>query len=208
MEPIRVLPCGRAGSCDDHRVRAEPTHREDVEALVEHLERQLRWADEQGRGYVKANSEKVRAFLAALRSRPVEPEPVEKDNEGRPYQCGAFVCGDARWECVLESDHAGEHEWRIQHHAESVGEPEISPYDSNGNPWPVVPTEDAEPEPVASKPAGYGVLYRRREGEEPTRLSGIIFETEDAARREHDGVPTFAWKVVALYASPVAPREP
>lgn len=38
---------------------------------------------------------------------------VEQDDEGRPYQCGAFVCGDRRWECVRESDHEGDHDWRI-----------------------------------------------------------------------------------------------
>jgi hypothetical protein len=38
-------------------------------------------------------------------------EGVEKDDEGRPYPCGAFVSGDSRWFCRLESDHVGEHEW-------------------------------------------------------------------------------------------------
>lgn len=42
---------------------------------------------------------------------------VEKDDEGRPYQCGAFVSGDSRWECVRESDHSGDHEWRLPHRA-------------------------------------------------------------------------------------------
>jgi hypothetical protein len=40
-----------------------------------------------------------------------EPVSVDKDDEGRPYPCGAFVWGDARWFCRLESDHAGAHEW-------------------------------------------------------------------------------------------------
>uniref|UniRef100_A0A6M3K9C8 Uncharacterized protein n=2 Tax=viral metagenome TaxID=1070528 RepID=A0A6M3K9C8_9ZZZZ len=53
---------------------------------------------------------------------PVEPEGVEKDDEGRPYQCGAFVSDDSRWECRLESDHGGDHEWRL-HDTEGV-EPE------------------------------------------------------------------------------------
>lgn len=43
---------------------------------------------------------------------------IVKDDEGRPYQCGAFVANDSRWECLLESDHEGEHQWMI---ASSVG---------------------------------------------------------------------------------------
>lgn len=49
-------------------------------------------------------------------SPPAGGEPVEKDDEGRPYPCGAFVAGDSRWSCRLESDHAGDHEW-VQHSA-------------------------------------------------------------------------------------------
>ncbi len=49
----------------------------------------------------------------ALYASPV-PQAVEKDGEGRPYQCGAFVSNDSRWECVRESDHEGDHDWRIR----------------------------------------------------------------------------------------------
>lgn len=68
-------------------------------------------------------------------ARPADPPPtpapapaatatpeVEKDDEGRPYQCGAFVSGDSRWECLLESDHRSDHEWRIR--ATPEGEPD------------------------------------------------------------------------------------
>jgi hypothetical protein len=40
-----------------------------------------------------------------------EPEEVQKDDEGRPYPCGAFVSNDSRWFCRLASDHDGDHEW-------------------------------------------------------------------------------------------------
>lgn len=51
--------------------------------------------------------------LLALLGHPEgqEPERVEKDDEGRPYACGAFVADDRRWFCRLESDHGGDHEW-------------------------------------------------------------------------------------------------
>lgn len=47
-------------------------------------------------------------------STPIGEPSVEKDDEGRPYQCGAFVASDSRWECRLESDHAGDHEWQLR----------------------------------------------------------------------------------------------
>ncbi len=61
-------------------------------------------------------------ILAALnRSAP----RVEKDDEGRPYQCGAFVAGDSRWECCLESDHASDHEWRLRADPSASVEPDV-----------------------------------------------------------------------------------
>ena len=73
---------------------------------------------------IESDRERIRR-LAARTSGPSTGEAVEKDNEGRPYQCGAFVACDGRWECVLESDHEGEHEWRIR---EPVGtRPESEP---------------------------------------------------------------------------------
>ena len=52
-----------------------------------------------------------------------EPERVDKDDEGRPYPCGAFVSDDSRWFCRLESDHAGDHEWVQRTPEPEQGEP-------------------------------------------------------------------------------------
>lgn len=58
--------------------------------------------------------EKLFADVKGLRLRTHSPEAVEKDGEGRPYPCGAFVSGDSRWFCRLESDHEGDHEFVLR----------------------------------------------------------------------------------------------
>ena len=60
-------------------------------------------------GYLGPEDEALKAHAARRASLR-----VEKDDEGRPYQCGAFVADDSRWECRLESDHESDHEWMLR----------------------------------------------------------------------------------------------
>jgi hypothetical protein len=97
-----------------------------------------------------------------------EPEEVQKDDEGRPYPCGAFISDDSRWFCRLASDHDGDHEW-VQPFA---GKPA---YTSAGE-----LITAAEPEREALREALEHIAAFPRDGE---HWQGGCFQIREIARR-------------------------
>ena len=106
--------------------------------LSEMPEDYQRWIAKSGRAPERSKLTQDEALLDAIEAARASlggMEEVAKDDEGRPYQCGAFVSGDSRWECRLESDHESDHEWRL-------ATPEAEPHGSEWRVPTATPSDD------------------------------------------------------------------